>query len=1057
MSKRMLILLLVIALAVITFCTKKSTTPEEQLHPPTDLTISLVENDRIQINWIDNSTNETAYLIDRKKGNFDWLLNYGNVGASITSFNDVIPTNSDTVFSYRIRAFDEENYSEYSDTIAWFSENTKPTYFDIAQIAQDSLRLTWQDRSIGEDGFRIDLKIGNGNWIEDYVEVGENITEYVDYNQTLYDSCFYKIQAFKGISTSEASENYFIPFLPPPSDLELRPYGATEVEAVWEDNCHNEEGYRIYLRRGEEAVWDSVNIAVDSESYTDNFVIPGIINYYRVCAYFENETSNSLYSNINTMEAPTSLNCTQQNVHTFTLNWNDNAKFEQGFKIDRKIDSDDWVDEIGITPSNTTTWTDSTLGRNYNTVFYRLYAYYDEFKSESIGTGNSVNFPKPTDLTYEKINVHSIQLFWNDNSQSEEGFKIDKQIGITAWVDNYAVIAGNTEDWIDTDAEINENIQYRISAYYGNNNSDFDITNIIDNTFPAPSNINYEKLDIQTIQINWNDNSQGEEGFKIDKKVGENDWVVGYATLDSNLTTYRDNAEINQIIQYRVYGYYGDDMSGYTITDEIDNSIPAPSDLCYTKLNIYTIKLNWYYNSIGEQGFFIDKKVGSQGWQVEYGVVNENNLEWIDSEAEINESIQYRIYAYFENQFSQYVNTETINNDLPSPSDLQYDNITISSIKLTWQDNSSGEDGFKIDKKINNSAWIMEYGIVNENIQEWNDNNAEINDVLSYRIYTYYLDNKSQNIETGSIDNILPEPYNVDYEVISPGNIQIFWNYDAIGIQGFIVSRKVDEQTWVENYASVDYVTNQWVDNNLIPGSTHYYKVRAYYEDKYSEFSNEINYYYNLSNSSLYFDGLDDYVDIGTGQTLDVGGDSFTITAWINHTMTQGNAIAIVEVATFDEKYALTTGYLSSGQDKVGFSVGEVPGNWYYNAGSGLNDGDWHNIACVKNENQIKIYIDGIEEQYSSPGGYSKTGINKIGYGHMGYFKGLIDEVRIWNYALTENELNNYMAIILNGNEQGLVSNWRFDEGQGNMANDTSLNENNGVIYGAEWRDDSPF
>jgi len=68
MSKRILILLLIISLVVITFCTKKSTSPEEQLLPPTDLTISLVENNKIQINWIDNSTNETAYLIDRKNG-----------------------------------------------------------------------------------------------------------------------------------------------------------------------------------------------------------------------------------------------------------------------------------------------------------------------------------------------------------------------------------------------------------------------------------------------------------------------------------------------------------------------------------------------------------------------------------------------------------------------------------------------------------------------------------------------------------------------------------------------------------------------------------------------------------------------------------------------------------------------------------------------------------------------------------------------------------------------------------------------------------------------------
>ncbi len=79
MSKRILILLLIITIAVFTFCTKKSTTPEEQLLPPTNLTISLVENNKIQLTWTDNSTNEIKYIIDRKRGIEDWFNNYNEV------------------------------------------------------------------------------------------------------------------------------------------------------------------------------------------------------------------------------------------------------------------------------------------------------------------------------------------------------------------------------------------------------------------------------------------------------------------------------------------------------------------------------------------------------------------------------------------------------------------------------------------------------------------------------------------------------------------------------------------------------------------------------------------------------------------------------------------------------------------------------------------------------------------------------------------------------------------------------------------------------------------
>ena len=162
---KILLISIIVAFAfILTFCSKKTTSPDEQLLPPSNLQISLIENNKIQISWTDNSTNETKFLIARKVGMFNWQENYGEVEANITTFPDAIPTNSDTVYSYRVRAFDGEDYSAYSDTVAWFSENSAPTNLQLEQIAQDSIRLTWNDNSIGEFNFRVDRKIGSADW-----------------------------------------------------------------------------------------------------------------------------------------------------------------------------------------------------------------------------------------------------------------------------------------------------------------------------------------------------------------------------------------------------------------------------------------------------------------------------------------------------------------------------------------------------------------------------------------------------------------------------------------------------------------------------------------------------------------------------------------------------------------------------------------------------------------------------------------------------------------------------------------------------------------------------
>jgi len=74
------------------------------------------------------------------------------------------------------------------------------------------------------------------------------------------------------------------------------------------------------------------------------------------------------------------------------------------------------------------------------------------------------------------------------------------------------------------------------------------------------------------------------------------------------------------------------------------------------------------------------------------------------------------------------------------------------------------------------------------------------------------------------------------------------------------------------------------------------------------------------------------------------------------------------------------------------------------------------------------------------------------------YFDGKIDEVRFWNIARSENEIKAYRAIGLNGDEDGLIGYWRFDEGTGTTVSDLSSINNSGVLLnGATWTQDSEF
>ena len=97
------------------------------------------------------------------------------------------------------------------------------------------------------------------------------------------------------------------------------------------------------------------------------------------------------------------------------------------------------------------------------------------------------------------------------------------------------------------------------------------------------------------------------------------------------------------------------------------------------------------------------------------------------------------------------------------------------------------------------------------------------------------------------------------------------------------------------------------------------------------------------------FDGANDYVDLGTDSSLDVAGSDFSAALWFRHSSSSNSATdGILTIGGFTNKFFLGLGLSSGGVDKVGFGVGSA---FYYNAGSNLNDNEWHLfVATVSSE-----------------------------------------------------------------------------------------------------------
>jgi len=275
-------------------CSKETTSPNNGLMNPSNLVIILIENDLIKLNWDDNSTVETTFCIDRKKGENDWLINYNEVAENITTFNDYIPTNIDTVYSYRVRASDGNDYSNYSNDVGWYSSNSAPSNLLLEQITQDSIKINWQDNSVGEEGFSLNRKIGEEEWIIDYALTEPNETQFTDYSNSLNEICYYRISAFSGSSKSLSIYDSVQVMLPAPTNL-TSTVNDNIVELNWSDNSYSELGFIIERKTFNSEFSFLSEVSENVTEFLDETIENNTVYTYRIYA-FENDF-NSNYSN----------------------------------------------------------------------------------------------------------------------------------------------------------------------------------------------------------------------------------------------------------------------------------------------------------------------------------------------------------------------------------------------------------------------------------------------------------------------------------------------------------------------------------------------------------------------------------------------------------------------------------------------------------------------------------------------------------------------------------------------------------------------------------------
>ncbi len=220
--------------------------------------------------------------------------------------------------------------------------------------------------------------------------------------------------------------------------------------------------------------------------------------------------------------------------------------------------------------------------------------------------------------------------------------------------------------------------------------------------------------------------------------------------------------------------------------------------------------------------------------------------------------------------------------------------------------------------------------------------------------------------------------------------------------------------------------------------------------------------------SALVFDGVDDYVTMGEAPSL--GLQTFTVEAWVlregagEEAGTGAGGVQITPIAgkgrgenddtIYNCNYAfgfadnvLAADFedmVDGGNHPV---IGTIPVSW----------GQWHHVAVSYDGGTWRLFVDGVLDVVTPANATPRSdSIQHFAIGTMmdstgapaGAFAGSIDEVRVWNFARSPEDIVATMHERVMG-AAGLVGRWALDEADGG-APDTA-GASHGTIEGASF------
>ncbi|MDI6791578.1 MAG: fibronectin type III domain-containing protein [bacterium] len=832
-------------------------TPPGPLSPPDNLSADTVSSTQIRLNWRDNANNETGFKIERRKKGSNTWTQIGTASANVMTYLDS-GLEAETTYYYRVRAYDQSRDSGYSNEASATTPGSPPAAPDNLrgqEVLHNRIKIAWRDKSDNETGFKIERRIGSAGSFEPIGTVGAGVIAFQDTGLNPQTSYSYRVRAYNQWGDSGYSNIISLqtPLPPPeaPSDLVAEAISSSRIDLSWQDNSLDEDGFKIERRVGPDGNWVPIDrVPVNVSRYHDVDVSPLTTYYYRVRAC-NDEGGDSGYSNTLEIRTPPALQPFPVKLVFASDRTGDYEIYlmdDNGGAVTKLTDTPgiDW--QPVLSPKKGVTQVAFVSDREGNSDIYLIGA----------GGGNLTRLTDdPAEDVEPSFSPDGAQIVFSSNREGDYKIYLLDVNDTESPVQLTQNTAGDRSPSFSPDGKqivfVSDGDIYIMTMDVSGNKVSQLTNDPADDSQPCFSpnglRIAFSSNRSGNDEIYLMD-SNGENLENITKDPAANDFDPSFSPSPGDnriaFTTDRDGNQEIYLINIDAEGQ-PDNLTNHLARDVHPSFGPALLPFSPSKLSIQTvgegrIELTWQDRSTNEDGFVIERRVDGLSYS-EIATVDAGDTTYIDS------VVPGTDYCYQIRARNEYGSSEPSNEVCLSecclapipPADLSAEIVSGPKIKLTWDDKSDNETGFKLERRVAGSVYPDKpLATLGPNVTTYYDSDFELGIDYCYQVRAGNGQGESNPSNEVQAKVDLPGPTGLSAGIIAAGQVKLTWQDNSEEEDGFAIERKTGGGSYTER-ARVGQDVTTYQDSGLDQDGIYYYRVRAYINNLgKSDYSNEL-------------------------------------------------------------------------------------------------------------------------------------------------------------------------------------------------------------------------